>query len=420
MISKLTLPLYLAATATSLFGNAAIAIVLPWLVLERTGDPAIAGTVVAVSALPSAVAAVVGGHLIDRLGRRRTAVVADIGSAVSVAGLAVVDMAFGLDIGWFIVLGILGALFDVPGMTARETLMANVAEASGVALDKVASWRGALFGLSFLAGPALAGWLLSVLPSVQVVWVTAACSAIAALAIGIMPLVPATTTTDEDGSPLAGLTHIRRSRPLRTLLVISLGTMLLSGPLLSILLPAYFTTLAAPALLGISLSAYAVGTIVGSGAYGWGFAGHRWPAWVVANLLFVVSGVLIATLGGFWLIGAGMAVAGLGAGIQQPITTVVLTEQVPDALRGRVFGTYAALAMVAAPVGLGLLSLVIGAADLRAGAWYLAVGWAVVAAYALVAPGLRDYIRAAASSEPDPLGVTSGGEGIGADDRPTG
>ena len=49
--------------------------------------------------------------------------------------------------------------------------------------------------------------------------------------------------------------------------------------------------------------------------------------------------------------------------IQQPITTVVLTEQVPDALRGRVFGTYAALAMVAAPVGLGLLSLVIGAAD---------------------------------------------------------
>ena len=235
-----------------------------------------------------------------------------------------------------------------------------------------------------------------------------------------MPLVPATTTTDEDGSPLAGLTHIRRSRPLRTLLVISLGTMLLSGPLLSILLPAYFTTLAAPALLGISLSAYAVGTIVGSGAYGWGFAGHRWLAWVVANVLFVVSGVLIATLGGFWLIGAGMAVAGLGAGIQQPVTTVVLTEQVPDALRGRVFGTYAALAMVAAPVGLGLLSLVIGAADLRAGAWYLAAGWVVVAAYALVAPGLRDYIRAAASSEPDPVVVTSGGEGTGADDRPTG
>ena len=104
MISKLTLPLYLAATATSVFGNAAIAIMLPWLVLERTGDPAIAGTVVAVSALPGAVAAVVGGHLIDRLGRRRTAVVADIGSAVSVAGLAVVDMAFGLEIGWFIVL----------------------------------------------------------------------------------------------------------------------------------------------------------------------------------------------------------------------------------------------------------------------------------------------------------------------------
>ena len=33
MTSKTTLPLYLTATAASLFGNSAIAIVLPWLVL---------------------------------------------------------------------------------------------------------------------------------------------------------------------------------------------------------------------------------------------------------------------------------------------------------------------------------------------------------------------------------------------------
>ena len=58
---------------------------LPWLVLERTGDPAMAGTVAAASALPGAIAAFAGGHLIDKIGRRRMTVLSDIGSALAVA-----------------------------------------------------------------------------------------------------------------------------------------------------------------------------------------------------------------------------------------------------------------------------------------------------------------------------------------------
>lgn len=50
---KASLPLFIAAEALSLFGNAAIGIVLPWLVLSRTGDPSIAGLVAAVAALPA-------------------------------------------------------------------------------------------------------------------------------------------------------------------------------------------------------------------------------------------------------------------------------------------------------------------------------------------------------------------------------
>lgn len=93
--TRSTLPLYLIATATSLFGNASIAIVLPWLVLERTGDPALAGTVAAITAAPGALAAFVGGHLIDKVGRRRMAVLSDVGSALAVAALAVVDARVG-------------------------------------------------------------------------------------------------------------------------------------------------------------------------------------------------------------------------------------------------------------------------------------------------------------------------------------
>jgi MFS family permease len=399
--TKSTLPLYLTATGTSLFGNSAIAIVLPWLVLERTGDPAMAGLVAAISAAPGAIAAFVGGHLIDKVGRRRMSVFSDVGSAVAVAALAVVDGVFGLNVGWFVALGVLGALFDVPGMTARETLMANVAGASGVSLDRVGALRGTLFGLSFLAGPAVAGWLLSVMPTVNVIWITAACNAVAALAIAVMPLPAQDPAPTGDASPFAGVTVIRRSAPLLALLVISLGSVVLVGPLLSIVLPAHFTLLGAPGLLGISLSAYAVGTIVGSAAYGWAFSGRRWAAWVLAHLLYVVSGILIATLTGFWLVAGGMAAAGIATGLLQPITMVVLTTQVPDELRGRVFGAYTGLTMVVSPVGLGLLAAVLAGADLMIGAWVLAAGWVHVAAYAILAPGLKSYIVGAPSGRED-------------------
>ena len=185
--AKTTLPLFVAAEALSLFGNSAIGIVLPWLVLSRTGDPSIAGLVAAIAAVPSILATLVGGWLIDHVGQRRMSVIADLGSAVSVAGLAIVDWVFGLDIGWFIVLGVLGALFDVPGMTARETLMGRVSLTSGVALDRIAAIRQGVFGLTFLAGPAIAGVLLTVLDPIRVVWLTAACSALAALCTLVMP-----------------------------------------------------------------------------------------------------------------------------------------------------------------------------------------------------------------------------------------
>ncbi|HHV21144.1 MAG TPA: MFS transporter [Propionibacterium sp.] len=402
MTSRLTLPLYLFSSGTSLFGNSAISIVLPWLVLTRTGDPALTGLVAAASAAPSAVAAFVGGHLVDRIGRRTVCIISDAGSALSVAGLAVVDLTVGLNVTWFIALGVLGALFDVPGMTAREAMLAQVSDTSGATLDRVASARGAVFGLTFLAGPAVAGGLLAALPAIHVVWVTAACSALAAIAIWLMPLRPAVgAATDPDASPLAGWRLVRTDRTLLTLVLISLAVMMLVAPLLSVLLPAHFRELARPEFLGFSLSAYAVGTMIGSGLYGALFGHRRLSAWVVSNVLFTAGFVAIATLVGFWPVALGMLLIGVGSGFQQPIVMVVLTRAVPDALRGRVFGLNAALAMLAAPVGLGLMAGAVAVTNLSVTAWLLAACWAAVAVWAVSAPSLRGSLRTLAEEERD-------------------
>lgn len=395
--SPLTLPLYLAASATSLFGNASISIVLPWLVLTRTGDVALTGLVAAASGAPAAVAALVGGHLVDRLGRRLVCVVSDVGSALSVAALAIVDATAGLNAFWFVALGILGALFDVPGMTARQALMADVSETSGVAIDKVAAAQSTLFGLSFLAGPALAGILLAVLPAINVVWVTAACSALAAVLIAVTPLARCERSPEdaaEHASPLAGFSVIRRDPALLAMTTISLVSMLFVAPLLAVVLPAHFNALGAPQQLGFSLSAYAVGSIAGAGLYGALFAKRRWGAWAVAQVLYAASLILVATLADFRPVAAGMALAGVASGLEGPIVQVLLTERVPDAVRGRVFGLFSALSTLASPVGLGLFALLLTGASLQTGAVVLAAVCVLTSVYALLHPAVSRYLRA--------------------------
>lgn len=389
--NTLTLVLHLAASAFSLFGNAAINIVLPWLVLERTGDPALAGTVAAVSAVPSAVAAFIGGHLIDRFGRRTITVIADVGSAASVAGLAIVDHLTGLDLTWFIVLGVTGALFDLPGMTARETMIADISRTSGRSLDLIAGWRQTIFGLSFLLGPAIAGFLLSILPTIDVVWVTAACSGLAALLTAIMRLHPAPAEPQAE-NPLGALATIRRSKPLTWIIGISVVSSMLVAPLLAVVLPAHFQQMGRADWLGLALSAYAVGTIIGGGLYAAWLKRHRLPSWIMAMALFSAAFVLIAFLDGFWIVALGMAVAGIGQGLSGPLMTVLMTEQIPERLRGRVFGVMVSTNAISSPVGLAVMSTIIAATDLQMAAWALAITWAPMGIAACFAPSLRAWL----------------------------
>ena len=398
---KATLPLFVAAEAFSLFGNAAISIVLPWLVLTRTGDPSVAGLVAAVAAVPSILATLVGGWLIDHVGQRRMSIIADIGSAVSVAGLAIVDWAFGLNIGWFVVLGVLGALFDVPGMTARETLMGRVSLTSGIKLDKIAAIRQSVFGIAFLAGPAVAGVLLTVLDPIRVVWITAACSALAALCTLLMPLVAA-EVEPTDGQPQpGGFATLWASPALRAMVVIAFGSALLTAPLITVLLPAHFQRLGQADWLGYTMSAFAAGSIVGSILYGVLAARSRRLVYVLGLVLQTVGMAGFATLQGFWLVAAGSVMVGIGGGLLSPIFLVFFTERVAERVRGRVLSLVNALAMIASPIGLSLLALLLTRASLNVAALIVFLGFVVVSAYALVSRGMREF----AESGPTPAPV---------------
>lgn len=63
--------------------------------------------------------------------------IADLGSAASIAVLPPIDLTVGLSLGWFIATALLRAVFDVPDMTAREALLPAVARAGKVPVPRL-------------------------------------------------------------------------------------------------------------------------------------------------------------------------------------------------------------------------------------------------------------------------------------------
>lgn len=127
---------FLASSALSLLGNSISSVALPLALLVTTGDALAAGTLALVCMLPQAAAGVVGGGVLDVLNRRDVSAVSDLVSAVSVAMLPVVDATVGLSFGWFVAFGLIGAIGDVPGMTARDALLPAVCEKDGVDMQR--------------------------------------------------------------------------------------------------------------------------------------------------------------------------------------------------------------------------------------------------------------------------------------------
>lgn len=389
-------PLYVGGAALSLFGNSAIGVVLPWLVITSTGDLSSAGMVAAAAGIAAVPATFVAGRLIDRFGARRIAYLADLGSATAVASLAVVDLLWGLDLVWFVVLGAAGALFDVPGMSARQALMAGVSKVSGVGVDRVAALFQGGFSVAFLAGPGLAGVLLAWWDPIDVVWFTAACSGGAALLTRLVPVAHAAPVAD-DGAQLSGLATVLRSRGLRAAIVVGFASSLVTAPLLAVVLPGHFVTLDAPGLLGATMSAFAVGSLVGAVLYAVVSRGSRRRAFLAGIAAMTLGLWVIAPLGGGALVIAGMAAMGVGGGLFGPVWNVFIAESVPERVRGRALSWLNATTLVAGPLGLGALALLLGAtSDLRVAAVVVAATWSLAAAWCALSRGGRELSGAVA------------------------
>lgn len=399
---------YLTSHALSLLGNSIAAIALPLIVLQATGSVMSAGILAASTAVPAFLAGLLTGVVIDRMNRRIASAAADVISAVSLAALPVIDALTGLSLGWFIVLGIIGSLGDMPGLTAREALLPAAARAAGLSAGKLLGIRESIGAMVMVIGPAAAGALILVFEGSTVLWITAATSLAAAAATLLMPRgtgAPAgAPEADQEADPefmAAGSsawhqlrqgwsTLFRSDKTLRATTFLTLVMVAALTALQGIILPAHFSLGNKPGQLGFILTALAAGTLAGGILYaGWGSgAGRR--RWLTAGLAGTTAGLaILGALPPSWVLLAGAFVLGLSSGLLGCVTGTQMVERIPEEMLGRIMGTQNSLALLAAPLGMLTAAMVAERHGLTAAGMTVAAVWAVAALWALVSPSLR-------------------------------
>lgn len=171
--SSLPIRVLLLTSLVSILGNQLTGLAVPWFVLETTNSASKTGITAAVTVLPVVVATFFGGALVDRTGYRGLSVFSDLTSAVTVAAVPFFYLTTGLNFPGLLVLMFLGAILDAPGSTARQAMIPQLAQRSGIPLERINADFGMIGAASSLFAAPLAGLLIAWLGPVTVLWFNA-------------------------------------------------------------------------------------------------------------------------------------------------------------------------------------------------------------------------------------------------------
>lgn len=404
---------YLGSYSLSLLGNGIVTVLFPLLVLAKTGDILAAGILASVTAAVSAVIGVFAGVVIDRVNRRTVSIVSDVLSAGSIAALPIVDALWGLNLTWFIVLGVVGAFGDIPGMTARETMLPRLVELDGGkqgALDRLVGIRESLSSALLLAGPGLGGLLIFLFGvSSAALFVTAGTSLLAALLSFALSsrageIEPDPVVSEASGSRKTSLVRwvfadlmtgwrfvLGHRLVLGASLLSAMFVAILAG-LQSTILPAYFTSEQLPELSGFAVTGIAIGSLIGAGVYATMIGKIPRRAWFIIGIIGTVTGfIAIGILGAPWIVIAGAVLVGLTNGPMSAVLGVATIEATPDQMRGRVLGVQNALLLAAPALTAAPIAAVASGFGLTAAGIGVAAVMAITGIIALFAPAFRSF-----------------------------
>lgn len=319
--------------------------------LALGASPTVIGVVLGAGFVLPVVAAVSVGGWVDRVGAPRMILV----GAIGLASAPIIPVLLP-DLMALVALQVVAGLAHLTAVVAIQSYVARI----GGSRETNFGWYTTLVSVGQLTGPFLVGLLIEVVGYSSAFMVSAGAGVLAALASRALPRLtkdrvdkaerPDLPTKPAKGTP---------SRPLCAALLTSGATLFALG-VHQTFYPVYLDTQnVSPTLIGalVGLRALAAIAIRPFLAHLGRLVGNRTVMLGVTLMLCAVALALVPLGNSILMFAAASVLLGLGSGVSQPLTMVVLSDHVKPARRGAALGARLSVNFLA----LGLSTFLVGA-----------------------------------------------------------
>ncbi len=206
----------LVAEVISTTGAQMTWLALPWFVLTTTGSPGQMTLVMIAELIGFAAAGLLSGSFVQRLGARRSMLVADAARAPLMMLVPVLHWSGHLTLAALVLLALMLGILGAPYFTAQKVILPElIGEDERVMSQANALFQGAI-RMTLLLGPPLGGVLIGVIGAAEVLVVDAATYVVSFALVAVFVPGRARVAEDEDsGGFLEGFRFLIRDRLLR-------------------------------------------------------------------------------------------------------------------------------------------------------------------------------------------------------------
>ncbi|WP_341934777.1 MFS transporter [Microbacterium sp. LWO14-1.2] len=340
-------------------------------VFELTGSTFAVSMIAVAGLVPMVLAGLYGGMLADAFDRRRVALIAATVTFVSTALLAALTWTGAETIWWLYVLSIVNSAANSVGMATRTAIVPRLIPRE--LLAAASALNGVAFGLTVMAGPALAGLLVALTGYGWTYTIDVVLMLSMFLGLWTLPALRPEGEVVRPGlaSLVDGWRFLRRASNIRMQYIVDIIAMTFGQPLA--LFPALGTVILGGGAVttGILTASVAVGTFASS-LFSGRVVQYRWHGRGITRAV-EVYGAAILLFGVVLLIGAltgsatestpaivlivaacvALALSGASDNVSSIYRNTMMQAAVPDTMRGRLQGVF--IVVVAGGPRLGAL-----------------------------------------------------------------
>lgn len=344
------------------FGNQVGWIALIWLVMRITGSAASVGVVTLLYQVPQALVAPFAGVLLDRYPRTRVMALANLVLGCLFTVIPIVALTAGARAIWeiYAMIALAGVILPFD-QTGAGPLIAELIPSEK--LSQANFLAQTVWQLSYLLGPGLGGFLITILGTAPLLFVDAATFFVLAILVNTIPSnvnMSAARTSTPWTNLREGMNYLLRKPPLIAMAILTVLFNFFYGPY-EVILPALAKSeYGGPQALGLLWTVFAIGSLLGSLV----FSNRTWKYRLSASLASVIVLWGVATLGmafatRFVWAALIMFACGIIFSPWGPLVSTARQRIVPMQMLGRVSGASQSITALGTPFGAWATGLIL-------------------------------------------------------------